>query len=155
MKSQPRSSRTKTQTIRLWTFDQAQAAIPYLQSVMHSLREHRLEWQAQDLRHKRLVDQPGRPNRQALIAQEEAGKLALAARDRFDAALLELQTIDVFCLDPIAGEAVIPFLHESELAWLIFDLFADPPLQSWRFQHDDLDVRRPLPEGMADQPLIV
>jgi hypothetical protein len=146
MKRNRKSSRKREQTIRLWTLDEARRALPYVTGVMRSLRDHHLEWAAQDRRQRQLAARPGRPDREGIIAQEEARGLASKARDRFEEAGHELQALDVFPLDPVQGHALIPFLEKEQLAWFIVDLFGDPPLQHWRYHDDDPALRRPIIE---------
>lgn len=146
MKRNRNGARKQEKAIRLWTLDEARRALPYVTAVMRSLRDHRLEWAAHDRKSGQLADRPGRPDRNSLIAQEETARLAQQARERYEGASQELQDLDVFPLDPIQGHAVIPFMHQEQLAWFIVDLFADPPMQSWRFHDDDPDLRRPIVE---------
>ncbi len=59
-------------------------------------------------------------------------------------ALEELENLHVFSLDPFRGTALIPFLHEDQGAWYIFDLFDPKPMRFWRFQGDPEDTCRPI-----------
>jgi hypothetical protein len=75
---------------------------------------------------------------------------AVAVRD-FDQAEIQLEdtlddlkAIDVYCLDPVQGLALIPFGKGDELAWYVFDLFALQGLEAWRLHSDPLETRRPL-----------
>src|SRR5262249_48730937 len=104
-------------SIRVWTYEQARKALPYIKSLMASIREHRLETLGQGRFDKRLAIQPGQPTRKTMIAQADARKQAQDADDRFQQAVGELAGIDVYCVDPLRGEAVIPFLHDNQLAW--------------------------------------
>ena len=151
MNGYPKKSRKERRSIRPWTYARAQAALPYLRSVMRSVRDHCLEAQSLDLQAKRLADRPGRPDRAALIAREEALKAAAKEQDRFDDALNELGRLDVYCIDPLAGVAFIPFVQQDQLAWYVFDLFSDTMLDAWRYHEDPLETRRPIAE-VADQP---
>lgn len=144
MKRQPKGAKERAQTIQVWTYEQAQTAVPYISSILRSLREHALEALQHYHRAKRLANRPGRPDRAAIIAQQEAEKDAHRADDRFRDALDELQAMDVYTLDPIQGQALIPFVHNDQLAWYIFDLFDAQPLRFWRFQSDPDDTRRPV-----------
>jgi hypothetical protein len=147
MKRDQKGAKRRRRQIRVWTLEQARAALPYLSSVVRSLREHRLEAMAHHLTAERLARRPGRPDRATLIAQTEAGGAAATAEARFQEALEELQAVDVFCLDPIAGQALIPFLHDKELAWYVFDLFDPEFIRFWRYHSDPLEARRPLAEA--------
>jgi len=148
----------QAKTIQVWSYPQAKSAFAYIASVLRSLREHRLEAQQHQLAARRLADQPGRPDRKAIIAHQEELQQARLAEDRFQEALEELQNLDIYCLDPVGGLALIPFVQEEQLAWFIFDLFAEDPVQFWRYHSDPLEKRRPLKEiqqGSADLNLVV
>ena len=132
--------------LQIWSLAQARAVVPYLTSVMTSLREHVLEAQAQHHRAGKLADRPGRADRSTLLALEEAKRDAQRAEDRFHEALNELQSLDIYCLDPAGGLALIPFVHDKQLAWFVFDLFDGKPLRSWRYHSDPMETRRPLAE---------
>jgi len=132
--------------MRGWTYDEARKALPYIASIARSLREHRLDALAHDREARRLAAEPGRPNRAALIAQQEAAHEARRAADRFDEALEELNAHDVYCLDPVRGQALVPFAHGEELAWYVYDMFDGDELRFWRLHTDPLDTRRPLTE---------
>ena len=43
---------------------------------------------------------------------------------KFDEALEELNRLDVFLLDPVAGGTLVPFRKADDLAWFVFDHFA-------------------------------
>ena len=75
--------------------------------------------------------------------------MPIEARDRYREAEEELHRLDVYCLDPIRGEGVIPFAHAEQLAWFLFDLFDSPPIRFWRYHSDPLDVRRPIEEALV------
>lgn len=158
MKRQPKGANERPQTIQVWSYDQAQSATPYISSILRSLREHALEALQHFHRAKRLANRPGRPNRAAIIAQQEAEKEARRADDRFHDALMELQGMDIYSLNPIQGQALIPFVHNDQLAWYIFDMFDAQPLRFWRFQSDPDDTRRPITamqRGTAETTQIV
>lgn len=144
MKRQPKGAKERTQTIQVWTYQQARAAAPYIASILRSLREHALEALQYAARAKRLADRPGRPNRSAIIAHQEAERDAQRADDHFRDALNELQEMDIYSLDPIQGQALVPFVHNDQLAWYVYDLFDAQPLRFWRFQSDPEATRRPI-----------
>lgn len=129
-----------------WTHAQANTALPYIASIMRTLRETRLEIRRHQVRAVRLAAQPGRPSRAALIAQQEALREAQRAEGRFQEALQELQDLGVYCQDPVNGQALLPFVHDHLLAWIIYDGFDPQPLRFWRFQSDTEDLRRPIEE---------
>lgn len=146
MKNSRKGTKQPADTLQLWSFSQAKEAGPYLTSVVGSLREHFLDAQVHDLRAWRLGKKPGRPNRTEILEQEEANWEAKAAKERFQDALAELQSLDIYCLDPAQGLALIPFMHRKQLAWFVFDLFDGDSLRFWRFQTDPLETRRPIQE---------
>jgi hypothetical protein len=131
-------------TLQVWSLNQARAAIPYLSSVLRSMREHALQALAASHRARRLANKQGRTTRKDLIAWQEAEHEARYAENLFQEAAGELEELDVFTLDPIRGQALIPFVQEEQLAWYIFDLFDKKPFQFWRFQSDPDDTRRPI-----------
>jgi hypothetical protein len=139
--------------MQVWTYDQARRVLPYVASIMRSLRDHHLEAQQQRMRAQRLAEQPGRPDRAAILSHAEAVQAAEHAEEQFHQALDELHTLDIYCLDPVAGLALIPFAMGKRLAWFVFDLFdADDPLRAWRYHQDPLEMRRPIPEALAGPP---
>jgi hypothetical protein len=144
VKRQPKGAKERTQTIQVWTYQQARAAAPYIASILRSLREHALEALQHSQRAKRLANRPGRPDRSAIIAHQEAEKDAQRADDRFREAIEELQGMDIYTLDPIQGQALVPFVHNDQLAWYVYDLFDTQPLRFWRFQSDPEETRRPV-----------
>jgi hypothetical protein len=144
MRSQFNQEAASTIALRLWTYTEAAKAVPYLRAVVRSLRENRLEMQRAKLRVQRIDVRPGRPDRQTLILRAEAVRDVESAEDRFNEAVLELMTIGAYCIDPKQGLALIPFSHDGELAWFVFDLFVLHGLSGWRFQADPLETRRPL-----------
>ena len=136
--------------IQVWNYSQATAALPYLASVMGSVRECRLESVRLKLEARKLASAPGRPDRSRIIAQEEAAHEGQRAEQRYHEALQELHALDVYCLHPIGGQALIPFVHDERLAWFVFDLFDPGRLRSWRYHTDPLDRRRPIAEALDD-----
>ncbi|HZT83146.1 MAG TPA: DUF2203 family protein [Gemmataceae bacterium] len=144
MKRNRKGAARRRRTLRAWDYDHARAAVPYLTSILRSLRELYLEAAFHSREASRLADRPGRPDRHALIAREEALQAAAEARRRFDEALTEMEALDVFCLDPVKGQALIPFVHDNELAWYVLDLFDKEPLRFWRYHTDPLETRRPV-----------
>lgn len=144
MTRRPRQAGRSRAPIRLWSFPEAQAVVPYLTSVLRSLREHGLEAQTWQQRQKRLADRPGRPDRATLIAQQEATRELERATRSYDEAEEEVFDLGIFPLDPLNGTALVPFEQDGELAWYIFDLFDAAPLAFWRFQNDPEEMRRPV-----------
>src|SRR5262245_43888286 len=129
MKRNRHGAKRRRQTIQVWTYEQARSALPYLASILRSLRDYQLEWQFEHRRASQLAQRSGRPKRNALIGHQEALQAAQRAQDHFQAALDELHRLDVYCLDPVRGEALIPFVYTNQLAWFVYDLFDDQPLR--------------------------
>ena len=135
----------------LWTYEATVRAVPYLRSVVRSLREHWLQLQSVRRQLQRLDSRPGRPDRQTLIRRAVAVKELDQAHIKFEETFDELKAIDVYCLDPAQGLALIPFGKGDELAWYVFDLFAPQGLEAWRFQSDPLEMRRPLEQNAGSE----
>jgi hypothetical protein len=137
------------EVMRLWDWSEATKAVPYLHSVVGSLREHWLEVLKDQRCLDRLAHQKGRPNRDQLI-EEQVGKDALQRESElFADALEELNQVDVFLLDPVRGLALIPFRKEDDLAWYVFDHFVPNGVVGWRYHHDPIELCRPLEEVTA------
>jgi hypothetical protein len=139
-------------SLRVWTFTQAEAAVPYITSVVRSLREHALAALTARRRVLALEARPGRPDRAALIERQDAQRDCDAAEHAARDAADELAALDVLCLDAVKGHAAIPFVHDEQLAWYVFDLFDVPPLRFWRFQSDPADTRRPITAQQHGHP---
>jgi hypothetical protein len=137
-------ARRGASTLRLWTFEDAQAAVPYLASVIRSMREHYLELLALRRQLLAVADRPGRPDRKALIAEQEIRRDLNRVEQEYQCALDDLEALDVQPLDPSQGTALVPFVHDEQLAWYIFDLFDNQPIRSWRYQSDPDETRRKL-----------
>jgi hypothetical protein len=148
-----KGSRRRRQTIQPYTYRQARGVLPYLRSIVRSLRDSQLRLQTHQLTAGRLAERSGRPDRGTLIAQDNARRDATAAEAERDAALEELHTLDIYSLDPVRGEALVPFQHNEELAWYVFDLFDDEPFRFWRLHNDPLETRRPIAEVLEEPPL--
>ncbi|HEY3964239.1 MAG TPA: hypothetical protein VGM05_06755 [Planctomycetaceae bacterium] len=135
---------TPTYRLRLWTYGEAVDAIPYLCAVLKSLRDAWLKWGQVRETLRRLGGASGRLNRAALIRREEANLDANRAEAEFEEILQELISLDIACLDPTQGQALIPFQQDGLLAWFVFDLFAVQHVNAWRFHSDPIEVQRPL-----------
>jgi Uncharacterized conserved protein (DUF2203) len=144
MKRNPKSAKPKAEAIQVWTLAQAQSAVPYITSIVRSLREHAINIQKYKLLLEKLNQLSGRPKRDTLIAAQEAQQDKSRAESEFQTAADELQTLDIYTLDPIRGQALVPFVHDEQLAWYIFDLFDASPFRFWRFQSDPEETRRPI-----------
>jgi hypothetical protein len=131
-------------TIRLWSFEDAQAVVPYLSSIIRSLREHYLELLSLRRQLLAIAERPGRPDRKTLIAEQEIRRELARAEQEYQLALDELEALDVQPLDPSQGTALVPFISDEQLAWYVFDLFDSQPIRSWRYQSDPDETRRKL-----------
>jgi hypothetical protein len=149
MNRRSRKARQRRTPSPTWTTDRALAAVPYLRTVVSSLREHAIEKRAWEERVRRLNGKPGRADRGRLLEVQEAEQQAVKARQRFQEATVELEGLDVYCIDALEGQALLPFIHENQLAWYLFDLFAARPLNSWRLHSDPDETRRPLSQLQA------
>jgi hypothetical protein len=126
----------------IWTFDRATKSLPYLRAVARSVRERWLHMAWARLQVRRLGAGCGRLDRHGMILRADAGREAARAEGQFNEGLGELEEIDVRCLDPARGLALIPFRHGDDLAWFIFDLFDARGLVGWRFHSDPLETLR-------------
>ena len=152
MKRRSSGAKARRRAFRVWTLAQAEAAVPYISAIIGSLREHTVEARKQRRALAVLTDRPGRPDRAALIAGQETDRDARRAEDQAREAEHELNALDVLSLDPVNGLALIPFVHDEQLAWYVFDLFDTPSLRSWRFQTDPTDTRRPITAAQHGMP---
>jgi hypothetical protein len=147
MKKRPSGKAKKRRNaVQVWTSTQARSLVPYLKSVVASLREHTVQARQSHRTAERLANKPGRPDRDTLINQSEARRAADRADEAASAALAELEALDIYCLDPLAGQVLVPTVHDDQLAWFVYDHFDKFPLQSWRYHTDPLETRRPVAE---------
>jgi hypothetical protein len=142
VKRNRKGSKPEPQTIQVWTYDQAMHVLPYVGSIMASLREYQLDAIRHQLHASRLASKEGRPRRADLIAHQEASAAAGAAEEKLHNALEELHDLDIYCLDPVHGQALIPFAVGDDLAWYVFDLFDPGTLRYWRYHRDSVETRR-------------
>jgi hypothetical protein len=144
MRKQSDHQREPSATLHLWTYEAALRAVPYIRVVVRSLRERWLDLQSARRQIQRLDSRHGRPDRQTLICRAVAVTDLDQAEIQLEDAFDDLKAIDVYCLDPAQGLALIPFGMGDELDWYVFDLFAPQGLEAWRFHSDPLETRRPL-----------
>jgi len=134
----------RMQVMHLWDWSEVTKAVPYLRSVVGSLREHWLEV----LNAQRQLDRSAKPKapakRQQLLEKQTRQDERRRAQAKFDDALEELNHVGVFLLDPVKGLALIPFRKEDERAWYVFDHFASRGLIGWRHDNDAIEACRPL-----------
>ena len=129
---------------RLWSFAEAKAAVPYFSSVARSLREHYLEILAKRHEVQRFTERQGRPDRKALIQEQEARRDLHKAEQDYQDALEELSELNVHSLDPGQGMALVPCIQDNQPAWYVFHLFDSQPIRCWRYQSDSGKTRRAL-----------
>lgn len=144
MKRNRNGKRRSKQALQVYTFDQANRVLPYVCSIMKSLREHQLTAQSHAVRAKHLAGSPAARERKNLIENQEALKAAQVSWNGFQETLADLHALDIYCLDAIQGLALIPFVHDNQLAWFVFDLFDADPMQTWRYHEDPIEMRRPI-----------
>jgi hypothetical protein len=137
--------------LRLWTYEAALIAVPYLRAVVRSLREHWLHLQSARRQIEQLDSRPGRPDRQTLIRRSAAVQEFDQADTQLEETFDELKAIAVYCHEPAQGLALIPFGKGDELAWYVFDLFSPQGLEAWRFHRDPLEMRRPLEQNAGSE----
>lgn len=143
---------TPRQIMRLWDRGDADKAVPYLRSLVGSLRENWLEMLSLKRRFALAADKKSGATRQQLLNAEKQADDLQRAQTRFDDALNELTQIDVFLLEPVRGLALIPFRQIDDLAWYVYDLFAKSGLIGWRLHNDPMEACRPL--SSLDQPAL-
>lgn len=142
--------RTKEMRVmHLWSWDEVAKAIPYLRSVIGSLREHWVDVLNGQRRIEKADAKHGRAKTQEILAKQGLQDDHERAQSKFEDALQELNQLDVFLLDPIRGLALIPFRKGDDLAWYVFDHFATRGVIGWRLHNDPIDECRPL-ETAAD-----
>ena len=137
-------SRLDSRTPRLWSLEEAQAAVPYFSSIARSLREHYLEILAKRREVQMFTERHGRPDRKALIEEQEARRDLQKAEQDYQDALEELSELNEQLLDPGQGMALVLFIQDNQSAWYVFDLFDSQPIRSWRYQSDPDQTRRAL-----------
>ena len=153
MPSNSKDTKRRKRTMRVWTLDEATAAAPYITSVVHSLRDHWLDASAKHRLADRIEARPGRLNRALLIAKAEALREAKEAEDRYLDARDELTALDIYCIEPARGEALVAFLHDNQLAWFVFESFDSLHFRYWRYHSDPLDTRRPISDVIAPKAI--
>lgn len=137
-----RSGKRSSQKVKFWTYTEAMKALPYVQAILRSMRDHVLEANQADAQARRVADKHGRPTRTDLIALQGHQRDAERSRDRYQEDLEELLELGVGCLDPIRGEALFPFIYDEQVAWYVSPLFEGGPIQWWRFDSDPVETRR-------------
>ena len=134
----------RMQALRLWSWSEVVKAIPYLRSVIGSLREHYVDVLAAQRQIDKANNSKGPAKRQQIIEHQSSQEEHDRAQAKFEDSLEELNRLDVFLLDPVRGLALIPFRKGDELAWYVFDHYATRGVIGWRLHNDPIDECRPL-----------
>ncbi len=135
--------------MRLWTWSEVAKAVPYLRSVVGSLREHWLDILTIQRRIDKAEAAKGPVKRPQMMAMQSHQDERSRAQTKFDDALEELNKVEVYLYDPIRGLAMIPCRKGDDLAWYVFDHFAAPGVIGWRYQKDPIDECRPLDDELV------
>lgn len=152
MKKQRKQKTEETIALRIWTLLGAMKIVPYLRSVVKSLRDAWLEMRQAQEQVRRVETRPGRPDRDSLILLEESRRDLRRAEAKLEEIIDEMLPLSVYSVDPGGGLAVLPFLSSGALAWFVFDLFDPQGLVGWRLHSDSLETRRPLADIEQPQP---
>ncbi len=134
----------RVRVMRLWDWKEAKGAIPYLRSILASLREHWLDARSAQITLDRHISDSSPRSTQKLLREKACQDELSRSQDKFDTALEELAQIDAYLLDPVNGVALMPFRMKDDLAWYYIDLFEPEVFAGWRFHDDPLDVCRPI-----------
>ena len=146
MKKQHDQESEQVVNLRLWALPDVHKAVPYVRSLMQSLRERWLDLRQAQETVQRAKARPGRPNRDLIIQIEESQRDVERDEAELQDIVTDMMALSAYCVDPVAGLAVIPFLRGQELAWYVFDLFDEQGIIAWRLYSDPLEARRPLAE---------
>jgi len=152
MRKQRKRRAEETIAVRLWTYAAAQGAVPYIRSLVGSLREGWLEMRQAQEQVRKIEARPGRADRDTLILLAEANADVARAESKLEETINKMVALSAYCIDPAAGLAVIPGMSKGVLSWFIFDLFDDRGLVAWRLHTDSLETRRPLAEFEETAP---
>jgi hypothetical protein len=142
MKKQRKQKAEETISLRLWTLAGARKAVPYVRSLVCSLRDDWLDLRQKQEQIARIAARPGRVDRDVLILLEDSRRDLQRAQAKLEETVEEMVAISAYGVDPAAGLAVVPFFHDNTLAWLVFDLFDPQGLVGWRMHSDPLETRR-------------
>jgi hypothetical protein len=144
MKPRRERSKKRMRVMNLWNWSDVAKAVPYLHSIVGSLREHWLDVLSVQNKIDKAAALKGLPKRQQLIEEKVHQDERHTAQTKFEDALEELNQIDVFLLDPVRGLAMVPFRKEEDLAWYVFDHFTPAGVIGWRLHNDPIEKCRPL-----------
>jgi hypothetical protein len=141
----PRRARSKRMHVmRLWLWSEVVGAIPYLRSIIGSVRDHWLALAFARRELDRIERLPGRATRSRMIDVQRLQHDREQAQAKFEDAMQELADLDVGLLDPVRGLAHIAFRKQDDLAWYVFDVFAKQGIIGWRYHSDPIELCRPL-----------
>lgn len=139
------SKKAKRPGLREWTFEEVKKRLPYLRSLLETIRESSWRANAAYSRIRRLNRKPGRPDRQRYTAIEEAQQ-EFVARDRevLDA-LEEMTELGVLCNDPVQSVAMFYWKEKHDSggfrgAWFVFCPFGNQLY--WRYDEEPETTRR-------------
>jgi len=154
MKKQRKQKAEAVVTLRLWTLAGAMKVVPYLRSLVQSLRDKWLELRQTQEQLRRVESRPGRPDRDTLILVEESRRRVQRAEAGLEEVINEMLALSAFGIDPAAGLAALPFFQNEVLAWFVFDLFDPAGFVAWRLHSDPLETRRPMKELAEATPAV-
>jgi len=129
MTSQSCPTDRRHRSLRVRTCAQARTVLPYVASILRSLREHRLDLLRHRLSAQRLAGKPGRSRRDTPLAQEEAAREEGRADAEYQKTLAELKSLGIRCLDSVAGLAIFTVYQDGYLRKYVYDLFDLQPLR--------------------------
>jgi hypothetical protein len=132
--------------LRMWSLESAQQALPYFHSLQRAIRDVWMNFRQAETRLQRLRKQPGKPDRELLIALDDANRDHARIEKDLDDVSSEMVAQSLFCVDPMGGVSAVPFLYHQELSWFIVDMFDPRGITSWRRHSDSFEIRRPLDE---------
>ena len=93
-------------SLRLWAYPDAIKAVPYIRSLVQSLREWWLELRQAQENVDRTKARPGRPNRDTLILLEESQRDVDRKEAGLEEIVTDMMTLSAYSVDPGAGLAV-------------------------------------------------
>jgi len=143
MRRQPNGKKGKKK-VDVWTYNRAKKALPYLKEITRSIRENFLAAQACKRQLDIIDHKKGRHDRMDFIRMQELSVDRQQLESKFQQDVDELEEMGIYLVSPIEGLIAIPFVTDEQLAWFLLELHAEDPLNSWRYQADPLETRRPV-----------
>lgn len=127
-----------------WEYKAVINAVPYVKSLMNSIRDCTIQINGIKSRLKRLADKPGRCDRQRY---DEIGDLKLQEikkQTELDWSQEDLKSLGVLCYDAVQQIAMFYFRMKDgdsfSGAWFVYSI-VDKSI-TWRRDDDEYDVRR-------------